>query len=255
MQWDLQMFAAISAPARQPQSVENAELQTSSQKIYQFSDSQKEEELVEQPRGRIHNLQENQASSGASGKAASDSRETSHIAKTAPETNSGFHLEGRTASGPGSLTIIIVMVEVSGEYLHLPPVDLQFFNPEEHISTTFFRLLTTSQLSQGSRVNKILISEDGDTVWVTFAKPSSTYSQYLSTDTPVKDAFLDIITYGPYHLDLKEEIEELCMVIHHDLTPILKELRKVEAKHMASIASPPKIRLKHNPMSSLSLTT
>ncbi|KAE8306552.1 hypothetical protein BDV41DRAFT_583213 [Aspergillus transmontanensis] len=174
------MTAAISIAARQPKSVENAELQTSSEKIISSSESKEEEELVEQPRGRIHNLQENQASSGASGKAASDSRETSHIAKNAPETNSGFHLEGRTASGPVSLTC------------------------------------------------KILISEDGDTVWITFAKPSSTYSQYLSTDTSVEDAFLDIITYGPYDLDLKEEIEELCIVIHHALTPIIRELRKVQ---------------------------
>ncbi|KAB8212370.1 hypothetical protein BDV34DRAFT_218750 [Aspergillus parasiticus] len=99
------MTAAISVAAGQPKSVENAELQTSSEKIISSSESkEEEEELVEQPRGRIHNLQENQASSGASGKAASDSRETSHIAKNAPETNSGFHLEGGTASGPVSLT-------------------------------------------------------------------------------------------------------------------------------------------------------
>ncbi|KAE8140911.1 hypothetical protein BDV38DRAFT_279886 [Aspergillus pseudotamarii] len=61
--------------------------------------------------------------------------------------------------------------------------------------------------------HKILISEDGNEVWITFAKPSSTYSQYLSTDTPAEDAFLHMVTYGPYRLGHKEDMENLCIVI------------------------------------------
>lgn len=45
---------------------------------------------------------------------------------------------------------------------------------------------------------------------------------------PVEDAFLEIITHGPYHLEPKEEIEELCIVIHHALAPTLREQRKVQ---------------------------
>ncbi|KAE8338644.1 hypothetical protein BDV24DRAFT_166150 [Aspergillus arachidicola] len=207
--------ADICGYRRYCQSVENAELQTSPNNIISSSDSKEEEELVEQPRGRIHNLQENQASSGASGKAASDSRETSHKVMLfwahAPEPASGFHLEGRTASGPVSLSI--VFIGVIGGICTIATLIVVGTRPLHR------GLLKIGCLMSTCIVHKILISEDGDTVCITFAKPSS-------TDTPVEDAFLDIITYGPYHLDLKEEIEELCIVMHHALTPIIRELRK-----------------------------
>ncbi|KAB8247825.1 hypothetical protein BDV35DRAFT_391604 [Aspergillus flavus] len=55
---------------------------------------------------------------------------------------------------------------------------------------------------------------------------------------PVEDAFLEIITHGPYHLDPKEEIEELCIVIHHALAPTLREQKKVQRSRSGTGPSP-----------------
>ncbi|KAE8153281.1 hypothetical protein BDV25DRAFT_137036 [Aspergillus avenaceus] len=73
--------------------------------------------------------------------------------------------------------------------------------------------------------HKILISEDGDQVWITFAKPSSTYAQYLSQDTPVEDAFLDMTTYGPYRLDDKRQMKGLCILIAAIVLRVVSSLR------------------------------
>ncbi|KAE8332891.1 hypothetical protein BDV39DRAFT_199894 [Aspergillus sergii] len=73
--------------------------------------------------------------------------------------------------------------------------------------------------------HKVLFAEDGDEIWITFALPTSTYAQYLSQDVPVEHAFLDITTYGPYRLDLKDHMERLCIVIAAIVLRVVYSLR------------------------------
>ncbi|PYH86800.1 hypothetical protein BO82DRAFT_370630 [Aspergillus uvarum CBS 121591] len=48
---------------------------------------------------------------------------------------------------------------------------------------------------------KCLISEDGDEVWLLFAKPTETYAAYLRDGTLDDDALLTVERYGPYKVD------------------------------------------------------
>ncbi|PYI16401.1 hypothetical protein BO99DRAFT_465987 [Aspergillus violaceofuscus CBS 115571] len=53
---------------------------------------------------------------------------------------------------------------------------------------------------------KCLISEDGDEIWLSFAKPTETYAAYLRDGTLDDDALLSVERYGPYKVDNEEHM-------------------------------------------------
>ncbi|RAH84553.1 hypothetical protein BO86DRAFT_441325 [Aspergillus japonicus CBS 114.51] len=60
---------------------------------------------------------------------------------------------------------------------------------------------------------KCLICEDGDEVWLSFAKPTETYAAYLRDGTVDEDALLIVERYGPYVVDQEEDMRTLLYTV------------------------------------------
>ncbi|OJJ95984.1 hypothetical protein ASPACDRAFT_54843 [Aspergillus aculeatus ATCC 16872] len=59
---------------------------------------------------------------------------------------------------------------------------------------------------------KILFAQDGHQAWLVFGKPTTSYPAYLAGGTHTHDTFLDMTTYGPFKLSVREHIKTLCVL-------------------------------------------